>query len=233
MVAVLLAISSAPAVLAQSSSSSNYQVVQSEFGSGSTEETCSGNYCSMTSIGNPAAGESTGTANTAKFGSITDSEPMLEVIVDPGESDLGTLTTETTASKTMVVRVRNYLSSGYVLQITGDPPKYGDHTLATPSTPTASDPGTEQFALNVADNTTPDVGAAPVQVPSGEFSFGVVDDDYKTPDLYMYSSGDVIARSASSSGQTDYTISMIINISNATPAGRYMGDFAAVVIPVY
>ncbi len=233
LLAVCIVIGSTGTALAQTSSSDNYQVTQTEFGASSTEETCSGQYCSTTSIGDPIAGDSEGMTSTAKFGRVTDSEPMLEVIVDPGESDLGVLTTEATATKTMIARIRNYLSSGYVLQITGDPPKYGNHTLSTPSTPTASDPGTEQFALNAADNTTPDIGADPVQVPSGEFSFGAVDDDYDTPNLFMYSSEDVVAQSDSSSGETDYTISMIVNISNTTPAGRYTGDFSAVVIPVF
>jgi len=216
------------------SSSPNYQVTETEFGATSANETCSGQYCARASIGDVTGGsDSKSSGSSATFGSITSDEPLLEVIVDPGESNLGTLTTEQTATKTMVVRIRNYLSNGYVLQITGNAPKYGNHTLATPSTPTASDPGTEQFALNAADNSTPNVGASPVQVPSNEFSFGEVEDDYKTANLFQYISGDVVARSTQASGQTDYTISMIVNISNATPAGHYSGDFSAVVIPFY
>lgn len=231
--AVLITIGGASAVFAEDSSSTNYQLSESGFNSGSLDETCSGQYCARTSIGDLAVGNSVGGTSNASFGPVTQNEPSLDVIVDPGESDLGVLTTERTATKTMVVRVRNYLSNGYVLQITGNPPKYGNHTLATPTTPSPSVKGTEQFAINAAVNTNPSVGAAPEQVPSGQFSFGVVNADYATPNQFKYSSGEDVAHSLSESGRTDYTISMIINIAQNTPAGHYSGDFSAVVIPVY
>lgn len=232
LVAGLLTIGSAGTVLAQvSSSSDNYQATETQFSSGSALESCSDEYCARASIGDGGAGSSN--TITANFGAVTPDEPLLEVVVTPGESNLGVLTTEQTATKETTVQIRNYLSEGYTLQVIGDPPKYGDHALATSDTPEASDPGTEQFGINVVANTTPTVGKNPVQVPSGEFSFGAATEDYATPNRFMYASGDVIARSTMSSGRTDYTISMVINISNRTPAGHFSGDFAAVVIPLY
>lgn len=233
LVAISIVIASAHAVSAVTSSSNSYQVTETEFGAGSTQQTCSDQYCAKTSIGDLTSGKSGSVANTASFGPVTPDEPLLEVIINQGESDLGTLTTERTATKTMLVQIRSYLSSGYTLQINGSPPKYGNHTLNTPTTPTASIMGTEQFALNAVANTIPSVGADPVQVPSSEFSFGIVEDDYDTPNLFKYVSGDVVARSTTASGQTDYTITTIVNVSNATPAGHYSGDFSAVVVPVY
>lgn len=230
--AVIASALSAP-VFAASSSSQNYQIVEQEFGAGSSLESCSNGYCARTTIGDLAVGDATANQTSAEFGSITPDEPMLEVIVDPGESFLGELTTERTATKTMVVRVRSYLSNGYYLQITGTPPQHDGHTLATPSSPTASKAGTEQFAINAVTNTTPDVGANPAQVPSGEFSFGELNEAYASPNLFKYQSGDTVAHSDTESGRTDYTISMIVNISNATPAGHYTGDFSAVVVPVF
>ena len=218
---------------AQTSNSSNYQVSETQFGGGSSLESCSGQYCARASIGNIAGGTSKSAESTAAFGSVTPDEPLLEVIVEPGESNLGVLTTEKTASKTTKIKIRSYLSDGYMLQIVGNPPKYGNHTLNTLSTPSASKPGTEQFGINLAKNTTPDVGAAPLQVPSAQMSFGAATDDYKTPNLFKYNSGDVVARSATESGQTDYTVSMIINVSESTPAGHFSSDFSAVVIPEY
>lgn len=178
-------------------------------------------------------GKSKSTGSTAQFGTVTDSEPLLEVIVDPGDSNLGVLSAESTAYKTTSIRIRSYLSSGYTLQIVGNPPKYGGHTLNAPSTPTSALPGTEQFGINAVANTTPNVGADPLQVPSSQTSFGVVGDDYKTPNKFKYVSGDEVARSDSESGETNYTISMIVNVANNTPAGHYSGDFSAVVVPVY
>lgn len=220
--------------MAETSSSAHYQVSDTEFSPTSNPVGCSGQYCARASIGDMTeGGDSKNTTSTAKFGSLRDSDPLLEVIVDPGVSNLGVLSAESTSYKTMTVRVRNYLSDGYTLQVVGAPPKYGNHTLSTPTTPTTSTPGTEQFGINATANTTPSVGADPTQVPSGQYSFGKVNDDYKIQNKFKYISGDTVARSDSESGRTDYTISMIVNVSNSTPAGHYTGDFSVVVIPVY
>lgn len=216
-----------------SSSSDHYEATEMKFGASASLESCSDEYCAQVSIGDLVGGSGTSGNGTATFGPITPDEPSLDVIVEQGEASQDLLTTESTATKEVVVRIRNYLSNGYVLQMIGDPPKYSNHTLATPASPAASSPGTEQFAINAVANTTPNVGADPVQVPSSQMSFGFVESGYNTPNMFQYTSGDEVARSLTESGQTDYTISMIINVSNATPAGRYAGDFAAVVIPVY
>lgn len=233
LVAVLATIWSAGAVFATTSNSTNYQVTETQFNAGMNLESCSGQYCAQTSIGDMAVGRGESPQSTAEFGSITPSEPMLEVIVDPGESNLGVLTTERTATKTMVVKIRSYLSAGYVLQVVGDAPKYGDHSLHTPQEPVQSQVGSEQFALNAAANTMPAVGSNLVHTPSNQTSFGEVSEPYASPNFFKYTSGDVIGRSLVESGQTDYTISMIVNISNRTPAGRYEGEFSAVVVPFY
>lgn len=220
-------------VAAVPSQSPNYQIVETEFNTGSNINSCSGAYCARTTMGSLTVGNSSAAGKRAEFGPITEDEPALEVIVEVGTSDLGTLTTESTATSSAVVKVRNYLSNGYVLQVTGDPPRYGSHMLATPSSPTASTPGIEQFGINAVDNTDPDVGANLVHRPSGEFSFGEITPDYATPNLFKYASGDTVAQSPSESGQTDYTISMIVNIANNTPAGQYVGEYSIVVIPTY
>jgi hypothetical protein len=220
-------------VAADTSSSAHYQVSNTEFNAGLTNQSCSTQYCSQVSIGDLAAGTTASGSNTAKLGGITNSQPELEVVIGTGSSDLGVLSTASTATATTTVQVLSYLSGGYILQIAGDPPSYGTHTLATPSTPTASAMGTEQFGINLAANTTPNIGAIPVQTPSSTTSFGVVNTGYGTSNLFKYSNGDVIAHSSSASGITDYTVSMIINISNNTPAGHYSGDYSAIVTPVF
>ena len=228
--AVFAVVGTAGSAFATTSTSPNYQVTETQFGS--SQESCSGQYCARASIGDPTSGTPTGNS-TAEFQTIPDNEPTLEVIIEAGASNLGVLTTETTATKITTIRVRNYLSGGYVLQIIGSPPKFGDHTLATSGQPTASRPGTEQFGINAVANTSPNVGVNPVQVPEGATIFGAVNDNYSIPNLFKYTSEDVIGRGLTDTGRTDYTVSMIVNISNSTPAGHYTGDFAAVVIPAY
>lgn len=230
----LVSICGTGVAFATTSSSDNYQIVETEFNGGSNLNSCSDEYCARTTMGSLVVGDSKTSSQTAEFGSVTEGDPALEVIVEAGgDGDLGVLTTDTAATATMKVKVRNYLSDGYIMQIVGEPPTYSGHALATPSSPTASTPGTEQFAINAVANTTPTVGADPIQIPSGEFSFGSIEDGYDTPDLFQYSSGGTVGRSLSESGQTEYTISMIINVAGSTPAGRYSGDYTAVVIPVY
>ncbi len=215
------------------SKSTNYQAANMQFGSDATPDSCSGTYCAHAFIGDVASGNATNGTSTAQFGSVSAGEPTLDVIVDPGVSALGNLTTESTAKKTMVVRIRSYLSNGYTMQIIGDSPQYAGHALSTSATPSSATPGVEQFAINAVANTTPMIGADPVQVPSAQMSFGTVRSSYAQPNKFMYKSGDTVASSATESGETDYTISMVINISNGTPAGKYTGDYSAVVIPVY
>ncbi|MFZ2544429.1 MAG: hypothetical protein WAW80_00400, partial [Candidatus Saccharimonadales bacterium] len=195
----------APATFAQTSSSSNYKVDETQFGAGSAAQTCSASYCSKTSIGDATSGPTANTVHTATFGSITPNEPLVEMIIEPGISNLGDLTTEQTATKTMIVKIRTYLSDGYYLQIVGDPPKYGGHTLNTLSLATASSAGTEQFGINAVANSSPSVGANLVQVPDSNTSFGVVNSGYDTANQFKYNSGDTIAHSDKETGQTDYT----------------------------
>lgn len=217
-------------VLAQSSSSRNYQMVETEFGAGTANESCSNQYCAKTSLGEVGNGSS---ATAPEFGKAEYSEPTLEMIITAGESNLGVLTTEHTATKITTIKIRNYLSGGYILQIIGDPPKFEGHALATPTEPTASKPGTEQFGMNIVANTTPNVGVDPVQQPVDKGVFGEAEPGYATTNMFKYASGDVFARSVQDTGGTDYTISMIVNIASSTPSGRYSGDFSAVLIPAY
>ena len=228
---VSIAIGGAGTALAVTSSSPNYQVTETQFGS--TQKSCSGQYCAQTSIGEATDGKSIA-SSTAEFQDITDNEPFLDMIIEPGESNLGILSTERTATKTTSIKIRSYLiAGGYTMQIMGTPPKFGDHYLETPTSPTPSTPGTEQFGMNVVANTNPGVGANPVQVPADQQEFGVVDDLYKVPNSFMYKTDDVIARGVTDSGRTDYTLSMIVNIASATPAGKYAGDFMVMIIPAY
>jgi len=222
---------SVPKVAAETSKSMNYQAADTHFGTASLNGSCSKQYCASVSIGDMTS--DAGGSSSASFKSIASDRPQLDVIIDRGVSSLGNLTAEKTATKTMTVRIRNYLSGGYTLQVVGEPPRFGNHTLDTPTTPTASVPGTEQFAINATSNTTPGVGAKPIQMLPEHMDTGTVTDGYNVPNRFKYVSGDTIAASRTESSRTDYTISMIVNISNATPPGHYSGDFSAIVVPAF
>jgi len=218
---------------ATQSSSTHYQVNETQFGSGSSLHDCSTSYCAKTSVGDTTVGKASSTSYSAQLGSNTTDEPLLEVTATGGSQDMGTLDATHTGTATTIVKVRNYLSNGYVMQVTGAPPNQGTHTL-TAIWPTASTShqGAEQFGINLVANTTPSIGANPTEVLAG-LGTGEVTDNYSTSDLFANQEGDVVAQSTSSSSEMTYTISMIINVSNVTPGGRYTGAFSAVVVPLY
>jgi hypothetical protein len=218
------------------SSSNNYSISEVQIGgNGSAQNDCSGSYCAQESVGDTVVGGASSANYSAQFGSDTSDKPLLEVIVDGGNQSLGTLDPSTTATASFGIKVRSYLSSGYAIYVSGTPPSQGEHTLKALDTscPCTSQPGTEQFGINLVANNAPNVGLDPVQVPSGTFSFGEVEANYGQSNLFKYNNGDIVAGSTVSTGETDYTLSMVVNISNATPAGHYTSDFSAVVVPTY
>jgi hypothetical protein len=79
----------------------------------------------------------------------------------------------------MTFSVLNYTSYGYVVQIFGDPPTNGTHTIVPMSTTGASQISEEQFGINLVANTVPSsIGANP---DNGQFGFGSVESNYNTP----------------------------------------------------
>jgi hypothetical protein len=151
--------------------------------------------------------------------------PELAVNVVGGVFDLGALSTSSVAATSTTFTVKNYVSNGYVVMLSGSAPTDGPggHALTTLTTPTYSSPGTEQFGINLTANTSPSIGAVPLQLPAGSppFSFGAVEPNYNYQNEFMFVPGTNIAYSNSSTGQTQYTISVIENISPYTPAGVY------------
>lgn len=218
--------------VAAQSSSNSYKVDEVFFGSGGVLQACSGSYCAKQSAGETAVGLTKSANWQAHAGFNTTDTPMLELAVN-GNIDLGTLEPDNTGVGTANIQVRTYLASGYSMMIVGEPPRNASHTLKTTTAPEPSQKGTEQFGINLRQNTELNIGADPVQIPDDTFSFGLPVGNYGTVDQYMYQNGDTVAYSSSSTGQTNYTLSMIANISNATEAGRYSGSFSVVVTSTF
>ena len=231
---LLISVSAFSVVSAVPINSPSYEVSEPEFGAGAALDTCSGKYCAHASIGNPAAGEMSSASYEASFSEVeSDDEPVLEVIIEPGESDLGILSTTETATKTTIVKVKNYLTDGYMVQVVGKAPEYEGYRLKTYNTPTQAEPGKEFFGVNLVANSSPKIGKNMEHLNPELPGTGFVMDDYLQVDHFMYRDGDVVAMSETDSSEMTYTISMVVNISNSTPAGHYIGDFAAIVIPIF
>lgn len=222
-----------PAVTSAAQSASNgYQINEVFFGSGGELQACSSGptgYCAKQSAGETAVGETCSNGATgycAQTGFNTDRLPYLEFIVGATNINLGELNSSITATATATFSVKTYLASGYAVTNASNPPSNGTYTMNALATPTASSNSLEQFGINVVSNTTAcgapiNFGANPVQVPNSTTSFGVAANDYNTCGLFKYVKGDAIASADKSSGETDFTVSYIFNVSRVTPGGIY------------
>lgn len=220
-------------VSAQNYVSPNYKVNQVFFGNGGTLDMSSPSYQSNGSVGALGVGGSSSSNYKIHAGFNTNRTPYLQFIVNGTNIDLGVLSPTATSTAISTFSVKDYLSSGYVVQTDSPPPTYDGHSLSPLSSPAAPSPGTEQFGMNLVANTTPSslsgLSSNPVQKPDSTFGFGTVNPSvcskvspgYDIPNQYKYVNGDIIAASCQSSGETDYTISYIFNVSSTTPAGAY------------
>lgn len=221
---VLVAIFALPVVTYAQHTSPNYEVDEVFIGSGGELDACSNGYCTHQSAGGIGGDASSGSYGILA-GFNTPDEPTLSLTVSNNNIDLGVLNTSSTAAASANFSVSNYLSDGYVVQVRGRTPTNvtgpGTHSLISLNSPSSSQPGTEQFGINLRANTIPGIGANPAQQPDSTFSYGEPTVGYNQVNYFKYVDGDIIAMSERESGQTDYTMSIIANVSTATPGGRY------------
>ncbi len=224
LAAVLIILLSPARVLADTSSSTNYRVDQTFFGSGGELNACSTAYCSKQTAGELGVGNTASANYQAYAGFNTTDDPFIEFVVTATNIDLGYLDPSTTSTATGNFFIREWQGSGYVIRTESDPPSNDENpaqTIDPLAAPTASAAGNEQFGINLVDNSSPNIGADPQQVPDNTFSFGQAETGYDTANQFKYNKGDIVARSTKSTSVTIYTISYIFNITNSTEAGQY------------
>lgn len=223
------------AVMAQGASS-NYRIDESFIGPGGNLESNSDNYQTAPggqSLGAPGGGQAESDEYRGQTGPQTTPDPSLGCQVNSSSLGLGAFSPSTTATATASFSVLNYTAYGYIVQIVGASPSNGTHNLTALGSNDGSSTGTEQFGINLVDNATPDVGAQPTQLPDNSFSFGQAAVNYDTADSFRYGDGEVIAEAGQSSGQTDYTISYIVNVATTTPSGAYSAEQTVVCVGTY
>ncbi len=215
--------------------SSNYGVREFNFSSGDQIDANSASYEARTGIGDIGVGFGTSANFEANAGFVTTDEPYLEFTVNEATVDFDVLSTASAATETATFSIRTYLASGYNVTAYGTPPSIaGGYSLTNLTTQTASSAGTEQFGMNLVANTLPTTfGAAAAQQPDSDFSFGFAASNYGTPNQYRYVSEDIVASSNTSSGQTDFTASYIMNVDVTTPAGEYIMNQFFVAVPSF
>lgn len=226
VVAVFVVGTQAP-VFAQGSSSNSFKVNEYQFGTGGGSSS-STNFQAQSNVGSLGVGRSSSANYDAEAGFITPDAPFLELFINSATVDLGNLDKSTTGTGSGTFWVRTYLSSAYVVQTMSNPPtSEGGKVLTAKASLGVPIPGTEEFGINLVDNSSPNIGADSLNVPDNSFADGTVDSGYNTPDQFKYGVGDIIAHAAATAGnqavgRTDYTVSYIANISAITPAGTYV-----------
>ncbi len=203
--------------------STDYGVDEFFIGAGGEVDATSSSYSLRGSIGDIGIGNAASTNYQAWGGYTTTAAPFIEMSVNTSSVDLGVISDTQTGTGTAEFQVRNYLSEGYVVTQYGTTLTNQDgYEIPALSTNAVSAQGTEQFGVNLVANTSPTTfGADPQQVPDATFSFGAAETNYNSTNSYRFASGEAIASSATSSGQTTYTISYIANATGVTGAGLY------------
>ena len=161
------------------------------------------------------------------FSGIED-EPTVGFNVQEVSIDFGELSPNSTAYSSHTFAAFTNAMEGYTIRVYGEPLNSDQYTLTEiGATADTSQTGTEQFGLNLVANSGP-VGGAD---PSG--GIGQAAANYNTADNYAFTDGAVIAQAVSFSYQTDFTVSVIVNIAEDTPSGIYGTTLTYEFIPVF
>lgn len=247
-----------PAIVLAQSSSTNYRIEETFFGTGGEVDATSASYRSQQSAGSLGVGNTASTSYDLVAGFVTPNAPFLEINVEgpnvtfPGNLDPATPSFAASQGGTCncTFYVRTYLSSQYTVVTASNPPTSesgaifnGKATQGAPSGSTA----VEEFGINLMANTSPgSMGADPVnvrqqgasEVTDNSFADGQAATGYQTINQYKYVSGDIIARSQATVGnqavgKSNYTISYIMKPSNTTRAGTYIMRHDIIAVPTY
>ncbi len=219
------------------SSSTNYKIEETFFGTGGEVDANSTSYKARQSAGALGVGNTSSTNYDAVLGSVTPSEIFLEILVTGPDVDLGVLTSATPkyassqgGACNCTFYVRSYLSSNYVV-ITASQPPTSENSVSLTAKTTQGAPsgstGVEEFGINLVANTSPGTfGSNPSNDPDSTFADGQAATGYEVTNQYKYVAGDTIARSQATAGnqavgKTNYTISYIAKAKPTTSAGTY------------
>jgi hypothetical protein len=211
--------------------STNYRFDESSIGAGGLIQSSSNNFQIDSALGDLGVGDSASSNFQVQAGSKTTPDPALSFAITSANPDFGSFSSSGTSVATATFSVTNYTSYGYVVQIAGDAPTNGGHTITALSSNDSSQFGIEQFGINLVANSSPfTFGANP---DHGQFGVGSAAANYDTPDEFRFVSGETIASAPESSGETIYTISYLVNVSSLTPGGRYTSGQTIVVTGTY
>ena len=223
-----LLVNLAPVTALQSPS---YRFDETTIGAGGLVQSNSDNFTASGAFGDLSVGTTASNNFQIETGSQTTQDPTLSFQINSSDVNFGSFSASTPSVTTANFSVSNYTSYGYVVQVTGNPPTNGAHTISPMTTTSLSQTGIDQFGINLVANTAPmSVGANP---ENGDFGYGEVAPSYGTSNQFRYVSGETIALAPKSSGVTSYTISYLVNVDNLTPGGQYTSNQTLIVTGTY
>lgn len=131
--------------------------------------------------------------------------------------DLGTLSSQSTLATQSQMAVGTNASGGFAITANGFPMSAGTSVIDSPKDPAESTVGTNQFGINLVENTSPAIG----KDPEGTWANAVPSPDYGVPNKYKYVPGDTIAYSPNVSLMKKFTVSYVVNSHQNLRAGVY------------
>lgn len=132
-------------------------------------------------------------------------------------TDMGALDSKSTLTAQSQMAVGTNASGGFAITVNGTPMSAATNVIDSPSAPTKSTPGKNQFGINLVENVDPAIG----KNPEGQWANAIASPNYSIPDMYMYVPGDMVAYSPNVSLMKKFTVSYILNASPSLRAGVY------------
>jgi hypothetical protein len=166
---------------------------------------------------------------TSGIGIETQVPPMLifcvaEIVSDNCTStnsnyykDLGVLDSESTLTAQSQMAVGTNATGGFTIMVLGAPMSAGTNVIDSPTEPTPSTPGLDQFGINLVANDSPNIGIN----PEGEWANAVPTAEYSTPNMFKFEPGTILAYSPNVSLMKKFTVSYIVNSSDDLNPGVY------------
>jgi len=132
-------------------------------------------------------------------------------------TDMGNMSEESTLTAQSQMAAGTNATAGFVISVNGSTMTAGTNVVNEMETPGSSQLGKNQFGMNLVENPGLGIGLD----PEGTWANAYPTSDYGQPDVFKYSSGDVVAESANVSLMKKFTVSYIINVSPSLRAGVY------------
>lgn len=131
--------------------------------------------------------------------------------------DFGELSARRASRGSSQMLVATNAANGYSITASGTTLTSGNNIINQLAGGDVSRPGAGQFGLNLRANSTPAGGSDPVGP-----GLGVANTGYNQPNIFRFVNGESVASSPGPDDKRQYTVSYLVNVPAAQPAGIYV-----------